>query len=133
MSKKEIVEEILEEYSQYGLGRIEVEICYVMAIMGRVPKESIYSGMRMIFNQVYGISDDQPAIDVGKALFNSAIVKVKQDNSMAIDKDIVDGIDYIGIDALEESLEDLDFSLLDRVKKTMIEKTKEYMRINQQN
>lgn len=131
MRKKEIVEKILKEYSKYGLGRIEVEISYLMAIIGRVPKESIYPGMRMIFNQVYGITDEQPAIDAGKALFSSAICGVKHDNPMVTDKEIANGIDYVGIDALSESLEDIDFSLLDKVKQTMIEKTKEYMKVNQ--
>lgn len=131
MSKKEIVEKILEEYSQYGLGRIEVEIAYFMALIGRVPKESIYPGMKMIFNQVYGIADEQPAIDAGKALFGSAICEVKYDNPMATDKDIADGIDYVGIDTLEESLEDIDFSLLNKVKQTIIKTTKKYMKVNQ--
>ena len=130
MSKKEIVEKILDEYSQYGLGRIEVEISYLMAIIGRVPKESIYPGMRLIFNQVYGIADEQPAIDAGKALFSSVICEVKNDNSMATDKEIANSMDYVGIDALEESLEDIDFSLLNKVKQTIIEKIKEYIKIN---
>lgn len=131
MSKKEIVEKILNEYSQYGLRRIEIEISYLLAIIGRVPKDSIYPGMRMIFNQVYRIADEHPAIDAGKALFSSAISGVKQENVMANDKDIAGGIDYIGIDTLEDSLEDIDFSLLDKVKQTMIEATKEYVKGNQ--
>lgn len=131
MRKKEIIEKILKEYSEYGLGRIEVEISYFMAIIGRVPPESIYPGMRMIFNHVYGIADEQPAIDAGKALFSSAICEVKHDNPMAADKEIANSIDYVGIDALEESLEDIDFSLLDKVKQTILEKMKEYMKVNQ--
>lgn len=131
MSKKEIIEKILKEYSEYGLGRIEVEISYLLAIIGRVPTESIYPGMRMIFNHVYGIVDEQPAIDAGKALFSNAICEVKHDNPMVTDKDIADGIDYVGINTLEESLEDIDFSLLNKVKQTIIEKTKEYMKVNQ--
>ena len=54
MCKKEIVEKILEEYKKFGLSRIEVEISYLLAILWRVPKESIYPGMRMIFNNLYG-------------------------------------------------------------------------------
>ena len=131
MSKKEIVEKILNEYSQYGLRRIEIEISYLLAIIGRVPKDSIYPGMRMIFNQVYGIMDERPAIDAGKALFSSAISEMKQENDMVTDKDIADSIDYIGIDTLEDSLEDIDFSLLDKVRQTMIEATKEYVKGNQ--
>lgn len=127
MGKKEIVEKILKEYSQYGLGRIEVEISYLLAIIGRVPKDSIYPGMRMIFNQVYGIMGEHPAIEAGKALFSSAISEVKQENGMVTDKDIADSIDYIGIDTLEDSLEDIDFLLLDKVRQTMIKATKEYM------
>ena len=131
MSKKEIVEEILKEYSQYGLGRFEVEISYLLAIIWRVPKDSIYPGMRMIFNHVYGITDDQPAIDTGRALFSSVISEVKQENPLVTDKNIANGIDYIGIDTLEESLGDIDFALLDKVKQTMIESAKNYAVANQ--
>lgn len=131
MNKKEIIEKILQEYSKYGLGRIEVEISYLMAIIGRVPKESIYHGMRMIFNRVYGIEDDEPKIDAGKGLFSGSISKVKKENPTVTDEDIAMSIDYVGIDALEESLEDVDFHLLDKVKETIIQNTKDYIRENQ--
>lgn len=131
MSKKKIVEEILKEYSQYGLGRIEVEISYLLAIIWRVPRDSIYPGMRMIFNQVYGIEDDKPSINAGKALFNSSINKIKHENSKITDNDIAASMEYAGIDALEESLEDIDFELLDKVKQTMIKSTKDYVEANQ--
>ena len=65
MNKKQIIEKIMEEYSQYGLNRIEVEISYLLAILWRVPKDSIYHGMRMIFNNVYGISGYTPAFRHG--------------------------------------------------------------------
>ena len=126
MNKKQIIEKIMEEYSQYGLNRIEVEISYLLAILWRVPKDSIYHGMRMIFNNVYGIRDEKPEIDAGKALFNSAVAEVKSENPNASDKDIADGIEYIGIDTLEDSLEDIDFALLGKVKENMIQSAKQY-------
>lgn len=131
MNKKEIIEKILQEYSGYGLGRIEVEISYLMAIIGRVPKDSIYPGMRMIFNRVYGIEDDESKIDAGKALFSGSISKVKKENPTVTDEDIAMSIDYVGIDALEESLEDVDFHLLGKVKETIIQNTKDYVKENQ--
>lgn len=130
MSKKEIVERILEEYGKYGLSRIMVEISYVMAILWRVPKESIYPGMRMTFNDVFGIKDDKPAIDAGKALFNSAVNDVKAEYQETSDLDIANGIEYIGIDTFEESLEDVDFPLLDKVKASMIESAKQFVSEN---
>lgn len=130
MSKEQIIEKIMEEYSQYGLSRIMVEISYVMAILWKVPKESIYPGMRMIFNNVYGIKDDEPAIEAGKALFSSAIGEVKAENPDASDTDIANGIEYVGIDTLEESLEDLDFSLLGKVKESMLQSAKKYAELN---
>lgn len=130
MSKKQIIEKIMEEYSQYGVSRIVVEIVYMMAILWRVPKESIYPGMRMNFNKVFGIEDDAPEIEAGKALFNSAIKDVKDENPQATDKDIADGIVYVGIDTLEESLEDIDFSLLDKVKESMLQTTTQYVHEN---
>lgn len=130
MSKKQIIEKIMEEYSQYGVSRIVVEIVYMMAILWRVPKESIYPGMRMNFNKVFGIEDDTPEIEAGKALFNSAIKDVKDENPQATDKDIADGIVYVGIDTLEESLEDIDFSLLDKVKESMLQTTTQYVHEN---
>ena len=130
MSKKQIVEKIMDEYEKYGLSRIVVEIVYLMAILWRVPKESIYPGMRMNFNKAYGIEDDAPAIEAGKALFNSAIEDVKNENPEANDKDIADGIVYVGIDSLEESLEDIDFALLDKVKESMLQSTRNFVSEN---
>ena len=130
MCKKEIIEKILREYSKYGLSRIMVEIAYLMAILWRVPKESIYSGMRLTFNNVYGIKDDKPAIEVGKELFNSAVNGVKAENPEVDDSDIANSIEYIGIDTLDDSLEDIDFLLLDKVKESMIESTKQFVSKN---
>lgn len=127
MNKKQIIEKIMEEYSQYGLSRIEVEISYLLAILWRVPKDSIYHGMRMTFNNVYGIKDEKTEIDAGKALFDSAIGEVKAENPKANDKDIADGIEYIGIDTLEDSLEDIDFALLGKVKEHMLQSAKKYV------
>lgn len=132
MKEKEIVEKILEEYSRYGLGRIEIEISYLLAIIGKVPKDSIYPGMRMIFNQVYGIKDDKPAIDAGKALFSHSIEGVRQENPLVTDQDVAKSIDYIGIDTLGESIEDIDFTLLNKVKETMLRSAEEYVLENQQ-
>lgn len=130
MSKAQIIEKIMEEYSQYGLSRIEVEISYLLAILRRVPKESIYPGMRMIFNNVYGIKDEQPEIDAGKALFSSAISEVKVENPESSNKDIADGIEYVGIDTIENSLEDIDFTLLGKVKESMLQSTKQFVEKN---
>lgn len=127
MNKKQIIEKILEEYSKYGLSRIEVEISYLLAILWKVPKDSIYYGMRMTFNNVYGIKDEKAEIDAGKALFNSAISEVKIENPKASDKDIADGIEYIGVDTLKDSLEDINFALLGKVKESMLQSTKQYV------
>lgn len=130
MSKEQIIKIIVEEYSKYGLSRIMVEISYIMAIIWRVPKESIYPGMRIIFNNVYGIKDEKPEIEAGKALFNSAVGNVKAENPEVTDSDIAHGIEYVGIDTLEESLEDIDFSLLEKVKESMLQSTKQFVESN---
>lgn len=127
MNKKQVIEKIMEEYSQYGLSRIEVEISYLLAILWRVPKDSIYHGMRVIFNNVYGIKDEKAESDAGKALFNDAISEVKAENPTANDNDIADGIEYIGIDTLKDSLEDINFTLLGRVKEYMLQSAKQYV------
>lgn len=127
MNKKQIIEKIMEEYSQYGLSRIEVEISYLLAILWRVPKDSIYHGMRVIFNNVYGIKDEKAESDAGEALFNDAISEVKVENPTANDNDIADGIEYIGIDTLKDSLEDINFALLGRVKEYMLQRAKQYV------
>lgn len=130
MNKKQIVEKIIKEYSDYGLSRIEVEISYVLAILWRVPKESIYPGLRIIFNNVYGIKDVQPQIEAGKALFASGISEVKKENPEVSDKDIAAGIEYVGIDTLNETLDNIDFSLLGKVKESMIQSTKQFVEEN---
>lgn len=130
MSKKEIVEKILKKYTKYGLSRIEVEITYLLAILWRVPKESIYSGMQMIFNNLYGIKDDTPEIEAGKALFASVLNEVRTENPDASDSDIANSMEYIGIDTLEASLEDIDFNLLAKVKDAMIQSTKQFVSEN---
>ena len=127
MNKTEIIEKIMKEYSKYGLSRIVVEISYAMAILWGIPKDSIYPGMRGVFNNAYGIKDDMPAIEVGKVLFNSAIDNVKAEYPEATDSDIADGIEYIGIDTIEDSLEDIDFKFLDKVKETMMQSTKQFV------
>ena len=130
MNKKQIVEKIIKEYSDYGLSRIEVELSYVLAILWRVPKESIYPGLRIIFNNVYGIKDDQPQIEAGKALFASGINDVRKENPEISDKEIAAGIEYVGIDTLNESLDNIDFSLLGKVKESMIQSTKQFVEEN---
>lgn len=130
MNKKEIIEKIMKEYSQYGLSRIEVEISYVMAILWRVPKESIYPGMKMIYNKVYGIEDETPEIEAGKALFESTLREVREENPDVSDSDIANGVEYIGIDTMEESLNDLDFLLLSKVKESMLQSTREFVNKN---
>ena len=127
MNKKQVIEKIMEEYSQYGLSRIEVEISYLLAILWRVPKDSIYHGMRVIFNNVYGIKNEKAESDAGEALFNHAISEVKVENPTANDNDIADGIEYIGIDTLKDSLEDINFALLGRVKEYMLQSAKQYV------
>ena len=127
MNKRQIIEKIMEEYADYGLTRIEVEISYVLAILWRVPKESIYPGLRNILNNVYGIKDEQPQIEAGKALFTYAISEVKKENPEASNKDIAAGIEYVGIDTLNESLDDIDFSLLGKVKDSMIQSAKQFV------
>lgn len=130
MNKKEIIEKIMNEYSKYGLSRIVVEISYAMAILGGIPKDSIYPGMRNIFNNAYGIKDDTPKIEVGKALFNNAIDNVKTEYPEATDSDIAHGIEYVENDTIEESLEDIDFQFLDKVKETMMQSTKQFVTSN---
>ena len=130
MNKKQIIEKIMEEYADYGLTRIEVEISYVLAILWRVPKESIYPGLRNILNNVYGIKDEQPQIEAGKALFAYAISEVKKENPEVSDKDIAAGIEYVGIDTLNETLDSIDFSLLGKVKESMIQSTKQFVEEN---
>lgn len=130
MTKKEIIDRILEEYAQYGLSRIEVEIAYLLAILWRVAKDSIYPGMRMIYNNVYGIKDDAPAIEAGNALFVNALDEVRAENPDATDSDIANGIEYVGIDTLEASLEDIDFGLMDKVKEAMLQSTKQFVSEN---
>lgn len=130
MNKKQIIEKIMEEYSKYGLSRIEVEISYLLAILWRVPKDSIYPGMRVIFNKVYGIKDEKSERDAGEALFNSAISEVKAENPTASDKDIADSIEHVGIDTLGASLDDINFELLGKVKECMIQSAKQYVEEN---
>lgn len=130
MSKKEIIEKIMKEYSKYGLSRIVVEISYLMAILWRIPKDSIYPGMRNVFNNAYGIQDDTPAIDAGKALWNSVVDETKEENPDVTDSDIVNGIEYVGINTFEESLEDIDFMFLDKVKQSMIQSAKGFVKSN---
>lgn len=130
MKKKEIIEKIIKEYSNYGLTRIEVEISYVLAILGRVPRESIYPGLRIIFNKVYGIEDDKPQIEAGKALFIHGMNEVKIGNPEVSNKNIADGIEYIGIDTLDESLDDIDFSMLEKVKNSMLQSTERFLKEN---
>lgn len=130
MCKKELIEKILNEYGKFGLSRIEVEICYVLAILWRVPKESIYHGMRMIFNNLYGIKEDTAEIEAGKALFTNALDEVRAENPDTFDSDIAKGMEYVGIDTLEASLEDIDFSLLGKVKDAMLQSTKQFVAEN---
>lgn len=129
-SKKEIVSKIMDEYSKYGLSRIEVEISYILAILWRTPKESIYPGMKMIFNKVYGIHDDTPADEAGIALFNAAISETKKEYPNASNEDIAKAVEIVGIENISDSLEDINFSFLNKVKETMMDCTKKFIKNN---
>lgn len=130
MSKKDIVENILMKYTKFGLSRIEVEISYLLDILWRVPKDSIYPGMQMIFNNLYGIKDEAPEIEAGKALFTSALNDVRAENPEATDSDIAKDMEYVGIDTLEASLEEIDFKFLGKVKDAMLQSTKQFVSEN---
>lgn len=92
---------------------------YDNAIKMDVPKEAIYPGMRLIFNNNLGIEDENAAKESGKALVKHAIHEVKNENPETTDKVIADGIETVGMDVLNQNLKAMSFPLSDEVDKAV--------------
>ena len=117
MSKEQVINKIITEYEKYGIEKELIEQVYDNAIKMNVPKEAIYSGMRLIFNNNLGINDESAAKESGRALVKHAIGEVKKENPKATDKGIAEGIEIIGVDALIQNVEAISFPLMDEVDK----------------
>lgn len=119
MNKEQVINKIIGEYEKYGIEKELAELVYDNAIKMNVPKEAIYPGMRLIFNNNLGINDESAAKESGRALVEHAIGEVKKENPEATDKGIVEGIEMIGVDALIQNVEAMSFPLLDEVDKAV--------------
>lgn len=119
MNKEQTINKIMEEYAKYGIEKELAEQIYDLAIKMDVPQEAIYPGMRLNFNNALGIKDIGAAKESGKALAEHAISDVKKENPEATDKEIADGIEMVGIDALNQSMRGMSFPLLDEVEKAV--------------
>lgn len=125
MNKKQIISKIMEEYSKYGLSRMMAEISYIMAILFRVPKESIYQGMRSVFNNLYNVEDQTTFDEAGKALAVGIIENIKNENNCT-DSDVAKAISNEQIDSLC-----IDFRLPPAMRMEnieIVEKSKDYLR-----
>lgn len=119
MNKEQVINKIIGEYEKYGIEKELAELVYDNAIKMNVPKEAIYPGMRLIFNNNLWINDESAAKESGRALVEHAIGEVKKENPEATDKGIVEEIEMIGVDALIQNVEAMSFPLLDEVDKAV--------------
>lgn len=119
MNKDQTIDKILDEYGRYGIEKELAELVYDNAIKMDVPKEAIYPGMRLIFNNNLGIEDENAAKESGKALVKHAIREVKNENPETTDKVIADGIETVGMDVLNQNLKAMSFPLSDEVDKAV--------------
>ena len=125
MKKKQIIEKIMEEYSKYGLSRMMVKIAYIMAILFRVPRESIYQGMRALFNKLYNIQDEVTFDEAGKALAVGIVESIKSENNCT-NTDVARVISFEQIDSLSVDFKLPDVAKVENIKIT--EKAKDYLR-----
>ncbi len=130
MSKKETINKIMTEYSNYGISRIVVEISYLLAVLWRVPKESIYPGLKLTINNLYGVHDDMPAKEAGNALFNAAMDETKQDYPSATNKHIANAIELVGVENLEKDISDDSVPFMSKVRESIMSSTKEFVKAN---
>lgn len=112
MTKKQIIEKIMKEYSKYGIVNIKeiAEKLYDSAVSANVPNEAIYSGMKMIFNQSLGIDNAKTVEEVGENFKEYVINNTRKSNPTATDKDIArnfneeleDDFDWKALEILDE-------------------------------
>ena len=125
MNKKQIIEKIMEEYSKYGLSRMMVKNAYIMAILFRVPKESIYQGMRTLFNKLYNVQDEITFDEAGKALAIGLVESIKSEHNCT-NTDVARAISFEQIDSLSVDFKLPDVMVVENIKIT--EKAKDYLK-----
>ena len=89
MNKIQTIKKIMEEYGGYGIQRGLAELIFDMAIQKEVPKETIYQGMRWIFNQALGIDCTEPIEKVGENFVEHAMNVSREDNPTVTEEILV--------------------------------------------
>lgn len=89
MDKTQTIEKIMKEYEGYGIQRGLAEKIFDMAIQKEVPEETIYQGMRWIFNQALGIDCTEPIEKVGENFVENAINVSRKANPTVTDDVLV--------------------------------------------
>ena len=89
MNKTQTIEKIMKEYEGYGIQRGLAELLFDMAIQKEVPEETIYQGMRWIFNRALGIDCTEPIEKVGENFVEHAMNVSREDNPTVTDDVLV--------------------------------------------
>ena len=86
MNKEQTIKKIMEEYEKHGIQRWVAELIFDMAIQRAVPEETIYQGMRWIFNRALGIDCTEPIEKVGENFVENALNVNRKENPMVTDE-----------------------------------------------
>ncbi|MBR5596643.1 MAG: hypothetical protein IKW30_04460 [Lachnospiraceae bacterium] len=112
MNKEQTIKKIMEEYEKHGIQREVAEIVYDMAIQKDVPRETIYQGMRFIFNQKLGLDWTEPITKVGDNFVEHAMNVKREENPTATEdvlvrnfkEEIEDNFDWSELSAVTASI-----------------------------
>lgn len=129
MSKEQIIEKIMQEYSKYGIVNVKemAEELYDSAIQAGVPHEMIYPGIKMKFNQALGIDNKETVEEIGEGFKEYAVNDTRKANPTATD-------DVIAKNFKEELEDDFDWTALeisDGIKNAIKNSTEKFIKSNE--
>ncbi|MDF2820205.1 MAG: hypothetical protein K0R15_646 [Clostridiales bacterium] len=75
MNNNETIHKITVKYKDFNVTEAEVKLLINLAISFDIPQEAIYSGIQMILNNQFGISEEGLLSDAMKALTADALLK----------------------------------------------------------
>lgn len=127
MRKKEIVDKVMQKFGEYGIERAAVEMAYDLAVHMDIPRDVIYSGMRMVVGNAVGVSIDDAAEACGKDFFQSVMKEFLEENPDVTEEYLADAMKMVGEEALNDAMEDVNFPAADVMKAVTIGQAKEFM------
>lgn len=88
--KEEIVNKVFEQYAKYGITKDKIESLYDSGIQVGVPEETIYPGIKLMFNCELGLDNQGIAEEIGEGFGKHYIKETRKANAPTSDKILVE-------------------------------------------